>query len=209
METPNELHGIAVPGHMKGAIHYPEWYSDCAIISVEEAKEGRESPDFHQDRTISQFRTGSFAIRCSEERWEVRSFEPDQWKRLKGITAKTFDALDHTPAAGYVLYHHVHFKTSLESTATKMAQLMQPVFGTEPRPVVRTDLGFSEAIDRGNMGVTNQSSIKGPSWMFIAFVFEHEAPGGRFDLGSELERHDKQDQKLLAQRRQTILDYFK
>lgn len=95
-----DVYNIVVLGAMNPRIHHPMWYRLVGLITPEEADAAISLPGLLTTPHFSQFESNSFILVCQDDRWEIRTSDPGQLKRLHEIFVKVFDdILPHTPVS--------------------------------------------------------------------------------------------------------------
>ena len=109
MTEQKDTYAIVLLGGMNPRIHHPSWYRFVNLFNEEEAdlaiEEGKEVHD--RKPNSLQIETPKVTIICQDNRWEIRTFDPNQVQRIQDITSKLFDEIvpSHTYHGGWVQFH--------------------------------------------------------------------------------------------------------
>src|SRR5208282_3573092 len=98
-----DTYAIVLIGGMNPRIHHPSWYRLVGLFDEEEAEAALKTAHTLITPPLSQIQTPKLTIVCQDDRWEIRTSDPDQVERIQEITYRLFDdILPHTPvqAAG-------------------------------------------------------------------------------------------------------------
>jgi hypothetical protein len=104
MTEQKNTYAIVLIGAMNPRIHHPAWYQAVGLFDKEEAEAATKLPLTLATPVLAQVQTPKLLINCQDNRWEIRTVEPDQVQRIQDIACKVFDELlVHTPiaAAGF------------------------------------------------------------------------------------------------------------
>lgn len=98
MTEQKDTYAIVLLGGMNPRIHHPSWYRFVNLFDEEEADLAIKTPSTFITPILSQIETPKVTIICQDNRWEIRTFDPNQVQRIQDITSKLFDEiLPHTP----------------------------------------------------------------------------------------------------------------
>lgn len=215
MTAEKSLYTIVVIGAMNPRIHHPAWYRLVGLSSEEEEKNA-ENAQLICSTQVSQFRIGEVVVSCQQDRWEIRTENPQLTNRLQDITAKVFDELlQQTPVSqfGFNFNHQKH--TKCPNVARLLSEIIIKMpFGLRNGNSVGIEMRIHRQLDidvERFKGVRNQVVLNSlpdaPTDVFVANNYDYLLPPqGYFKIGEYLSTRYSPDRLDAEEQTKNIVD---
>jgi|SRR5208282_2476880 len=186
MSDQTDTYAIVVVGGMNPLIHHPSWYRAVELLNDEEVEQATRTPFLIVTRPLSQFQTPKLTIACQDNRWEIRTSDPDQVQRIQDITSRVFDEiLPHTPVMAAGFNFNYRRATTAKDVAGYLASvLINAYLGLKGDHATSGEVTLRRSFDEHTALANVQPAPDDKGAVLIAHNFEYQFKHeGSFNLG--------------------------
>lgn len=204
--TANESISIVVAGVMNPSIHHPAWYKLVGILTDADLSESdtnsektasigllavggditRSLPNNSTFSTpaFSQFTVGRIRIQCTQQTYNVLTYDPSDLDRICEIASAVFKTLNHTPVSAYGFNFSFHRKTGTEKVGARFAQLVSSLgFLSERNGERSAKIAYTLSEPPRVLNISVEQSVRAPDSVFVGMnVHNPIVPKEKFEL---------------------------
>lgn len=211
MTEQKDTYTLVILGGMNPRIHHPSWYRSVGLFDGEEAEEAIRTPNTLITPPLAQIQTPKLTIVCQDDRWEIRTSDPNQVQRIQDITSKLFDdLLPHTPVAAAGFNFTYGRQTESHDVGKHLADvLVKSPLGLKPDSLVAGEVILRQACDGHTSMVNIRPALGCKHTVVISYNYEYRfETEGSFKLGDVITKRYKLDRNETEEQTTFIVEAF-